>query len=95
MENNFKCNCGKEYFIYKYTQKESGFFDKFGKELCCECGDKLISIPKATSPFLLNIGKFNMMSREEKSKSLKKRSSEHFKKEIFEAKHEQLKKANK
>jgi len=95
MENNFRCECGKQFFIQRYISKTSGYFDKFGKQLCCDCGEKLVSIPKTTSPFLLNIGKFNMMSREDKSKALKKRSSEHFKKEIFEVKHEQLKKANK
>lgn len=92
MENNFRCECGKQYFVHQYSTRQSGIFDKFGKELLCECGCKLISIPKITKPFLLNIGKFNMLSRDEKSKVLKKRSSDHFKKEILESKNEQLKK---
>jgi hypothetical protein len=91
-ESNFKClNCDKEYhitnFIISQGNSKISYKTKNHKILTCECGEELKSIEKPFSgiPFF---GKVSSMSLQDKQKELKKRSSQHFNKEIKEKQHE-------
>jgi len=86
MKNNFKCDCGKTFFVHQFSYVSGKFFDRHRKELKCECGLSLKHIPKTKIPIALNIGKFEGLPVHEKSAILKKRSKEHFNKEIKEQK---------
>ena len=84
---NFQCrnkDCKKIFKQYVWTsQLEQGETPS-----CPQCGSKDIEIyfdPNVNSN-VPAIGKFTMMSREEKTQSLKKRSHDHYKKNIEEKK---------
>lgn len=92
MENNFKCknpDCKAEHKIPKFNIvfKSSGnvYKDRQGNEIKCNCGSKLEEIPANPSTIgVPSFGKFASMSTEEKKEALKKRSSEHFNREVRE-----------
>jgi hypothetical protein len=86
LQHNFQCECGKTCYIQKYSASVKGdktvyYHPRSTKPLTCECGKILTDIPK---PFagVPSIGEFNMMSKGDKKKMLKERSSAHFEKEI-------------
>lgn len=88
---NFECDCGKQVFIPTHKSVLVGtefiYKDNYGKELLCECGNKLKSLSQFTGE-LPYFGKVGSMNTEEKRNMLKKRSSDHFNREIKEKKHE-------
>ena len=55
--------------------------------ICPKCG-KYMKYMREHEGLPTNIGKFNILTREEKKKKLKERSNEHFKKHIKEKKRE-------
>jgi hypothetical protein len=84
----------EEFYISKHrTIHRDGEWinvDNSGEELVNpKSGNKLICIPKDGVPTILQGNR-----KEQLTKMLKKRSSDHFKKEIKEAKHEMNKKLN-
>lgn len=87
---NFVCNsCKKEHTISSYRMKPGGIYlDKYNKPILCSCESKteLSFIEKPWDGKIPNFGKFSSMSMEGKKEMLKKRSHEHFKKEIQEKK---------
>lgn len=88
--DNFICECGKSKFVPKYTTsiKNGGFVYKEGnKEISCECGKIMKAIERQFSGVPM-FGKFASASREEKTEMLKKRSKEHFKKNIEDQRQE-------
>lgn len=93
MENNFICDCGEETFIpsYRMIVKVSGniYKDKSGNELLCKCGKKLKEKQIDKEFGVPLFGKFSSMTSEQKREVLKKRSSEHFQKDLSE-KREQM-----
>lgn len=90
-ENNFKCECGKEFYISEYSSLfENGELinvDKYRQRLKCECDKALKSIPRKFEGFPM-IG----ISSNDLSDVLKQRSKTHFNKEIKDVKREMDKK---
>lgn len=91
MIDNFKCpKTGQTFFISKYTMKIKGdlrtYVDKYGVEIINPSnGEKLIPIEKEGEYEVANVSG----SKQQKGKMLdwmKKRSKNHFKKEIKEYK---------
>lgn len=88
MENNFKCDCGKEFNISDYriliNKDGKSFYDKKSNlKLTCECG-KLLNELNNKDFGVPMFGRFNSMNSKEKHDLLKKRSSKHFNKELKE-----------
>ncbi|HNQ20276.1 MAG TPA: hypothetical protein PKI46_04355 [Bacteroidales bacterium] len=85
MANNFKCpECGKEHFISQFSFRGDGkHYDKYSKVLKCDCENKceLIFIEKEFTG-IPTIGS----NKSQQIDLLKKRSKEHFNKEIKEKK---------
>jgi hypothetical protein len=85
--SNFICpTCQKEHTIPVYSMKmDCKYYDNFGNILTCDCKDKseLISNTKWDGG-CPTFGKFASMDVKGKSDVLKKRSKEHYKKEIKE-----------
>lgn len=96
MANNFKCSkCGKEYFVIKHSTSiiDGNIVNKGsnGEILICENEDCLKNPLSSISKFDGGVpffGKVASMSKEDKQNLLKKRSKEHFNKEIKEKQHE-------
>lgn len=88
---NFKCpTCEKEHSHGTYTLRGDGFFyNKWKEKLVCDCKEKspLIST-KEWDGGVPAFGKFASASQEDKAKILKKRSTEHFNKEVKERRNE-------
>lgn len=100
-ENNFKCpKSGDEFYFYEHSMgfNNAGkiYKDKYGKQLVHpETGEVLIPIEKppvdwsGSAPAVIaGKGKWGQQKTQEQ---LKKRSKEHFKKEIAESKYEKNK----
>ena len=94
--NNFKCtNCSYKTFYSQYKcvikSEKIENKDKKGNIIKCpQCNIPLIYINKKGS-FTTNIGKFQMMSREEKANILKKRSRKDFEKNVEETRRHMFK----
>lgn len=85
MANNFKCECGKEIFVPKYTtliKEGKSVYKVDNRELLCECGKSMSYIEKEGPIGIPMFGKFASASREDKAKMLKERSKKDFKKNI-------------
>ena len=89
-KDNFYCKeCGKTKFLSRHKTKvhtdgKLKNVDEYGGLIICECGQEMFHIPKDGVPMF---AKVNSMNIEDKRKILKKRSSEHFNKEIKEKQH--------
>lgn len=100
--NNYKCpKTGKEFFfpVHRtiFTSEGAVYKDKYGNELINpENGEKLVPIPPAPVEDYSGVS-FVSSGKEGKAKMinhLKKRSKDHFKKEIKEKKDDIIKKSN-
>lgn len=96
---NFKCkSCKKIHSVSSYRlsikNDEKVYVDPKTKEaLRCECSKKTILeyVEGKFNGFCTTFGKFSSMTPDQKQEVLKKRSKEHFKKEINEQKYEKNK----
>lgn len=90
MEKNFVCECGKGKYVAKYntSMKNGEFVYKEGNSIItCECGKVMKAVEKKFTG-VPAFGKFASASKEEKSKMLKERSKQHFKKHIADQRQE-------
>lgn len=93
--NNFECNnCGYQFFISHFIisiKNDIAIYKyKTGKPVSCpDCNSLNIkTIEKPGNFETLQVGKYTMLSVDDRKKLLKKRSHEHFEKEIKHKQHE-------
>lgn len=92
--NNFTClNCKTNFFVSSYSvilkNLNPTYKYKFtGKQIeCPDCKSQEISYLEKPGDFkTLELGKYSMLSIPDRQESLKKRSHEHFKREVEEKK---------
>lgn len=92
--SKFNCKkCKTEYEILSYSiilkNEIIKYVDSKTKTVfnCKKCKTELLKVEEKIEGFCTNFGKFNSSSIEDKKNILKKRSSDHFKKEIKEVKY--------
>lgn len=95
MTNNFQCkSCDQVFFIPAYTfkfddsNKQIFFHKSTGQRITCiRCKSENIKFIEKPGDFTtVNLGKYTMKSVEQRQEHLKKRSHEHFKREIKDKK---------
>jgi hypothetical protein len=79
---NFNCNaCKVQFFVPTFRSYIGGKFSlKNGNPIKCECGSASVSIIDKPFEGIPALGKFTMLSSDDRKKSLKKRSADHSKK---------------
>lgn len=85
--SNLRCeDCEHEWFEHSLTHRSSGIYINRRKAKCPECDSEEISYIKDEDKDFKSVafGKFASASPEEKSKMLKQRSREHYRKKIHE-----------
>ena len=90
MNYNFKCTtCNYKTFIPKYRNNGRDYTSKGNRIMCPNCVTDLVPVKK--EGFGTNFLRFQSSSPQQKQEHLKKRSHEHFKKNIAEKKRDMVK----